>query len=136
MKTTTANARLLSLPLRILTSPLVWLERTRGRWRLALAALYTLILAVAGLLTWRAFSLNGLPDVGDPFDAEAFEDVAIPDDRNAFRLYERASAMLKQLPSAEVRAGSLRNHDWATAAPEIRAWVEQNRGALDLFVRG
>ena len=37
----------------------------------------------------------GLPDIGDPFDVEAFRSITIPDDRNAFVLYRQAADRLR-----------------------------------------
>src|SRR5262249_9402865 len=63
--------RIIGRLLRIPLAPLRWLERTRGRWRLALGLLYLVVLAVVVALTYRETSLWGLPDIGDPFDVEA-----------------------------------------------------------------
>jgi hypothetical protein len=122
-------------PLRWLLAPLLWLERARGRRRLALALLYLAILAVAGLFAWWALSLRGLPDVGDPFDVAAFGTVRLPDDQNAFVLYRQAVAQLKR---ANIRMSSGRNtpsDDWATADDAMRRWVLDNREALATWLR-
>ena len=37
----------------------------------------------------------GLPDIGDPFDVQAFRSFTIPEDRNAFVLYRQAADRLK-----------------------------------------
>ena len=52
----------------------------------------TICLAVAAtaLAIWWLNSLNGLPDIGDPFDVAAFRTFRIPDDQNAFTLLRRA----------------------------------------------
>ena len=44
---------------------------------------------------WWSLQLLGLPDVGDPFDVQAFRSFTIPDDRNAVVLYLRAGDRLK-----------------------------------------
>jgi hypothetical protein len=51
----TTRPRSASLLGRVLLAPAFWLERARGRKRLALAALYLVVLAVAGLLIWQAW---------------------------------------------------------------------------------
>ena len=56
--------------------------RRRRPWAVAL----TVLVMIAVFATWRATSLSGLPDVGDPFDVAAYADVKVPDERNAFGL--------------------------------------------------
>ncbi len=46
----------------VLIAPLTWLERTRGRRRLALLLVYGLILGVGGVLVGREAVLWRLPD--------------------------------------------------------------------------
>jgi hypothetical protein len=85
----------------------------------------------------HAFRLAGLPDIPDPFDAQQFGriDVAPPD--NAYELYEAAAAGLSHM-SQPVRQGyeAAFAGGWAAAGNETRAWVEQNREALNLYRRG
>ena len=52
----------------------------------------TICLAVAAgaLAIWWLNSLNGLPDIGDPFDVAAFRTFSLPDDQNAFTFFRRA----------------------------------------------
>ena len=52
----------------------------------------------------------GLPDIGDPFDVEAFQGETIPDDRNAFVLYRQAAALFRRLKPSDTSRGSL----WAS----------------------
>lgn len=125
-------------PARIAMAPFHWVERARGRWRFALLALYALILAALGLLAWRAGSLRGLPDVGDPFDTAEFA-VDVPDDRNAFVLYRQASAALRRLEPAEAAAMAPRAWDeteWSRADPALKDYVGRNREALAIWLRG
>jgi hypothetical protein len=116
-----------------LAAPAFWLERARGRWRIVLALFYMLVIAVAGLLVWRALSLKDLPVVGEPFDTATFGTVHLPDDRNAFVLYRQATDRLVQLPDKK-RSGL--TYDWKRTDREVREWVEKNRQAIDLFVAG
>ena len=44
-------------------------------------------------------SLNGLPDVGDPFDVAAFRAFRVPDDQNAFAFLRRAEEKLTPSPA-------------------------------------
>jgi hypothetical protein len=119
-------------------APLVWLERARGRRRLALLVLYVVVAGFIALLGWWSLSLRNLPDVGDPFDVAAFRKVSVPDDQNAFTLYDQAIAQLKDLPNSE-RGQPLNDAldgGLAAASPKIRAWFEANRGALEIWRRG
>src|SRR5829696_4681141 len=66
-----------------------WTDGGPGR-RLAIGAIVGWI-AFVGVTIWRTASLDGLPDVGDPFDvAEARRPVEIPDADNAFVAYAAA----------------------------------------------
>jgi hypothetical protein len=48
-------------------------------------------LAASAFAIWWLTSLNGLPDIGDPFDVEAFRAWRMPDDQNAFTYLRRAN---------------------------------------------
>jgi hypothetical protein len=100
--------------------------RRIGRRALLLAAM-----ALAGstaFLTWWTTTLMGLPDVGDPFDVEAFSR-PIPDDTNAFILYRQASTILPKEPEMAV-------YDWKEAGPDHRAWHDRGREALAIWRKG
>ncbi len=114
-------------------APLHWLERAKGRWRIALLALYSLIALALGVLGWRAVSLRDLPDLGDPFDVEAFCSIRVPDDQNAFVLYRKATERLK--PLAREEANSL-NLNWSQSSPAVKQWLGDNREALGLWLQG
>jgi hypothetical protein len=132
---TETSGRSLPLLLRAFLAPAFWLERARGRKRLALAVLYLLVISVAVLLAWRAASLNGLPDVGEPFDRTALERIELPDSENAFTLYRQAIARLKRLNPADARVvGTFQ--PWGNAPEAERRWLERNREALALWRQG
>jgi hypothetical protein len=98
---------------------------------------FVLVCVVVGVLIWRAASLIGLPDVGDPFDVAAAGPAGIPDDQDAFVLFRRATARLRpmpELPRSVNIAGPVGG--WSKADPELRRWVESNREAMELFRRG
>lgn len=121
----------------VLLSPLTLLERTRGRKRIALAFVYLLILMVLAVLAWRALSLRELPDIGEPVDPSEFA-VRVPEDRNAFTLYKQASAVYRDTSRDEYRVdpSAWKVTDWSQADPVVRRWVEDNREALGLWLRG
>ncbi len=121
----------------VLLAPLTWLERTRGRKRIALVFLYVLILAILGVLAWRAMSLRALPDIGDPVDDSEFTG-RVPEEENAFTLYRKASEIYKRTDREEYRVdpAAWKVTDWSQADPVVRRWVEDNREALRLWLEG
>jgi hypothetical protein len=103
----------------------------------------TLVLAIGVALTasalaiWWLTCLNGLPDIGDPFDVDAIHGFSIPDDENALVFLRRAQEKLILLPelprSVTANASTIA---WSQADPRLRAWVEANRPSLELFQQG
>ena len=112
-----------------------WIVSSRRRICCVVVAL---LVTVATPPLWWAMQLAGLPDVGDPFDVEAFRSFTIPDERNAFVLYRRAGAMLK--PLADYLKGSKDKIgpliQWSEAGPDVRRWVEDNREAMAVYRQG
>ena len=83
---------------------------------------------------YRVSSLSGLPDVGDPFDVEAFRRNDFPESEDAFRLYDQALSRFQPAHIAGVGAND-RVNDWRSAGPEVRAWAEANREAMAVWRR-
>jgi hypothetical protein len=86
--------------------------------------------------------LGDLPDVGDPFDlALARRPVVIADGDNAYEAYARARLTPSQTPAAvwdaawNAREGKA-PLKWSTAKPEVRAFLEKNRAALEIWREG
>jgi hypothetical protein len=112
-------------------------KRLRQLWRIMLVLAVTLALAGAALTIWWLKSLNGLPDIGDPFDVTAFRELRIPDDQNALPFLRRASKMLSPWPVLpRPVALSVDTASWAQADPKMREWVNANQHALELFQQG
>jgi hypothetical protein len=86
------------------------------------------VAGVAAWLTWSATTLSGLPDIGEPFDVEAFCR-PIPEETNAFVLYKEANGRLGKEPK-DVEG------IWETAAEPERRWLAENREALEIWRRG
>ena len=84
-------------------SKLVQLLRKRLRQLLRVVVVLAACVAVAAtaLAIWWVNSLNGLPDIGDPFDVAAFRAFRVPDDQNAFAFLRRGTK--SSLPSGGVR---------------------------------
>ena len=78
----------------LIAAPFRWIGKSRRR-------VWCVVLILLSMVTapplWWATQLMGLPDVGDPFDVEAFRAKTIPDDRNAFVLYRQAVVLYKPL---------------------------------------
>jgi hypothetical protein len=120
-------------------APLTWLERARGRKRLGILFLYAMILLVGGVLGWREFSLWGLPDIGEPFDVSKYGTVEVQDADNAMVSYREAvkKVIPPGLPDYKVASSKAwDNLDWATADPEVRRWVLDNRAAIAIWLEG
>jgi hypothetical protein len=104
----------------------------------AVAALgVALTVAAAGVAIWWLTCLNGLPDIGDPFDVSAFRAISMPDEKNAFTYYRRAQEVLSPfpaLPPAVIAAAP--SVTWSKADPKLREWVGANGAALRWFLMG
>ncbi len=104
-------------------------------------------LAVAGVTVERMGSLDGLPDVGDPFDvAEARRPVEIPDAGNAFVAYAAAHKLVdpansidearRDLFSEALWNGEIKRLTWSSALPGLREYLEAKRTALEIWRDG
>jgi hypothetical protein len=89
----------------------------------------------AGLVVLWASSLNGLPDLREPFDRSALERIDLPDSDNAFTFYHQASAQFKGLTLIAARKVG-KFQPWAKAPEVARRWLSVNRTALDLWRQG
>lgn len=123
-----------------------WFMSGRGR-RLAIGVAVGWI-ALAGVTIWRMQSLDGLPDVGDPFEwTEARRPVEIPDADNAFVAYTAAKAGLgnprNQVDDARMTLlyDAVWNNDlkpltWSLASAGLRDDLEAERAALEVWREG
>ena len=109
-------------------SKTVALLRKQLRQLLRVVVVLAVCVAVAALVLaiWWLNSLNGLPDIGDPFDVAAFRTFRLPDDRNAFTFFRRAWKSIEPIYGG----------GWSETNPEFRAFVEANRPAVELFIKG
>ena len=98
-----------------------------------------LLAMIVGPPVWWTMQLLGLPDIGDPFDVQAFRAFTIPDDRNAYVLYHQAATLLKPWDPYRQDRGQPRSNmlaPWSKAIPELRRWAEENREALAVYRQG
>jgi len=114
-------------------------KRLRQLLRVTLILASCLALAATALAIWRLTSLNGLPDIGDPFDVAAFRAFSVPDDHNAFTYFRRASAKVTPTRGTVGEHGAdpaESKFSWSIARPMWRAWAGENGEALELFLQG
>jgi hypothetical protein len=108
------------------SSKALQLLRKRLRQLLRIMLVLTIGLAVAATaltIRWLT-SLNGLPNIGDPFDVAEFRAFHVPDEQNAITLMRRAAEKVTPTP-LNVNLGDPRLHDW----------FEANRPLVDLFIQ-
>ena len=123
-----------------LTSGSGQLRRVRlTRFRVATAAILSALLVLAGISILRMWSLDDLPDIGDPFDVEqARQAIKIPDADNAFEAYVKASLIPGDAPP-ELWAERSNKDDtlrWSTAKPASLAYLEKHRRVLEIWRLG
>jgi hypothetical protein len=112
-------------------------KRLRQLARVTLVLAICLAVAASAFAIWYFTSLNGLPDIGDPLDIAALREVTISDDQNAFAFLRRAHEALTRLPDLPRAArNAALTAGWSQVDPQLRAWVEANRPALELFQHG
>jgi hypothetical protein len=116
----------------LIAKPFRWFFSSRRRV-LGLVAVVLLMIVVPPI--WWAIQLLGLPDIGEPFDVEAFRATSIPDDRNAFLIYRRAAQVLKPPPEEKSNVGQAKKpaSRWSAAGTEVQQWVLASREALSLY---
>ena len=122
-------------------SKAVELLRTRLRQLLRVVVVVAACVAVAAaaLAIWWLNSLNGLPDIGDPFDVSAFRAFGLPDEQNAFTYLRRASEKLTPIVGMVGGNGADPGDfkfSWSIANPTLREWAGENREAFELFQQG
>jgi hypothetical protein len=94
------------------------------------------LLAVLVIWICGPRNLDGLPDVGDPFDvAAARRPIDIADSDNAYVLYVEAKGAMSK-PTPAISRVSFDELTWAKAGDNVRDFVDKNRPALDLWREG
>jgi hypothetical protein len=129
-------------PVAVSGKPSKMVELLRKRLRQLLRVIVVVAACVAVAATafaiWWLNSLNGLPDIGDPFDVAAFRAFRIPDDQNAFTFVRRANEKLTPIRDWDGKGPYPEEpkFSWSIANPKMREWARENREALELFLRG
>jgi hypothetical protein len=113
-------------------------KRLRQLARVTLVLAICLAVAASAFAIWWLNSLNGLPDIGDPFDVAAFRAFRVPDDQNAFAFLRRAHEKLTPPRGwdGERPYPDDPKFSWSIANPKLREWAGENREALELFLQG
>jgi hypothetical protein len=104
------------------------------------AAVVISIAALPGAVClFRASRLWGLPDIGEPFDVQAFQQIDVDPGENAWTAYSAAESLLTEEGRSATprRSGvSLLELSWDAVSAEDRAWLEANRPALERWRAG
>ena len=111
-------------------------KRLRQLLRVVVVLAACVAVAATAFAIWWLNSLNGLPDIGDPFDVAAFRAFHIPDDQNAFAFLRRAHEKLTYPKRWEGPYPDDPKFSWSIANPALREWAGENREALELFLQG
>jgi hypothetical protein len=114
-------------------------KRLRQLLRVVVALAACVAVAATAFAIWWLNSLNGLPDIGDPFDVAAFRAFGLPDEQNAFTYLRRASEKLTNLAGMVGWDGSSPGElkfSWSAANPTLREWAGANRDTFELFQQG
>jgi hypothetical protein len=111
-------------------------KRLRQLLRVVVVLAACIAVAATAFAIWWFNSLNGLPDIGDPFDVAAFRTFSIPDDQNAFAFLRRAIEKTTPIQWGEGPHPDDPKFSWSIAHPNARKWAEENREALVLFLQG
>jgi hypothetical protein len=114
-------------------------KRLRQLFRVMMVLAFCLAVGALALAIGWLTSLNGLPDIGEPFDVAEFCALSVPDDQNAFTFLRRAWEKLtpfRPLTEGKGAYPSDLKFSWSIANPMWREWTEANREAFELFRQG
>ena len=111
-------------------------KRLRQLSRVTLVLAIGLAVAASAFAIWWLNSLNGLPDIGEPFDVAAFRAFSVPDDQNAFAFLGRANEKVTPMRWGEGPYPDDPKFSWSIANPKAREWAGENREASNCFSRG
>ena len=107
-----------------------------GNGRLLALGLAVAFLVVVVIWIWGVRNLDGLPDVGDPFDVAAARlSIVIADADNAYILYAEAKGKQSRFSPALSKV-DFATLTWSKASSEVRDFLNKNRVALELWREG
>lgn len=93
------------------------------------------VLILLGPFLYRSYRISSIPDIGDPFDVAAFEEIVVPASDNAAEVYAAANAILVSGNYQEDLERVFEN-GWGDATDELQKWLTANEPALDTWRRG
>ena len=106
------------------------------RFRLYALAVLAVLATLAGVSVWHMRSLEGLPDVGDPFD------VARCGSRSRFQMNRMPTSFMRKRGGwsprrpREIWRVKWEELTWSKAGTSVHDFLEANRPALELWRRG
>lgn len=116
------------------TSRLLWWLHPKVALPLTLLGLL-----LAAPFLYRGYRISRVPDIGDPFDVEAFGTVNIAPADNAMTQYALATTLLRK----RVYSGTdldleemARSHGWSHASEAVMKWLDDNQPALAEWRKG
>lgn len=93
------------------------------------------LLLVAPFL-YRGYRISRIPDIGDPFDVEAFGTVEIAPADNAMTQYVLAQRMSRDATYSAAELDRAFEHGWSETSAVLRKWLEDNQPALAEWRKG
>ncbi len=99
-------------------------KRLRQLLRITLVLVICVALAATALAICWLRRLDGLPDIGDPFDVAEFRAFRIPDEQNALILMRRAADKFTPM-----------HLNVSMDDPRLRDWFEANRPLVERFIQ-
>jgi hypothetical protein len=114
--------------------PLAWRKPSRLSWLLRWQVVVPSILFVLVILSpagFRQWWLSRVPDIGDPFPVSEILK-PIPEEENAFPLFEEAFALLKEVADADREEYWDEETDgWDSKDNQLNKYLKMNRPALE-----
>lgn len=124
-----------SLPDGLKLSRLLWWLHPK----VALPLLFLGLLLVSPFL-YRGYRIASVPDIGDPFDVEAFGTVDIAPADNAITQYALASTLLRKRGYSGATGlddeEQARTQGWTFASEGVTKWLDDNQPALAEWRKG
>jgi hypothetical protein len=101
--------------------------------------LMLLAMLLAAPFLYRGYRISRVPDIGDPFDVEAFGTVNIAPADNAMTQYALATTLLRTrgYGNAEIEIEEkARTQGWTFASEAVTKWLDDNQPALAEWRKG
>ena len=94
------------------------------------------LLLIAPFL-FRGYRISRIPDIGDPFDIQAFGTVEIAAADNAITQYALAVRLFHERTTFNADEDEkILEHGWSHASADVRKWLDDNQPALAEWRKG